>query len=670
MTDAILAITDGTTRVDLINPSSGFHLISWDPAITDYKGGGVFQNPPLADWRQLRVGKWDTAIEPMELHVNGANPNGAATILQELRQLLEKANQYWTTDWQNTPVWVEARAKCETNTRYAIIVKGRLASDRNYFDQPFTGQIATMQNLPLQIERRAWLANQPGTGTAVEISALEAYDGVNFGNVDDTGTRQPTTAVGEVFVANKRNTANLTNIHLTTAGANRIGAAPPYDIINATGETYFGIDTSVSNSGTFSSLVFDIGTAGVGGPTIVWEYWNGAWVTLDVIDETNDFTDTGINSVTWNLPSDWATTTPGGALPTGYWVRVRITAGSFSTEPQQQNRDVYSVVWPYVEIQSTQVGGDIPALSNITSYLYSFGAASTVQNFSSRLIVGLRSMSRGEDFTAYLNCANEQNPTGLTVNLGLNTTFVTDATSLANSPTGVSSLYNPTGITTNEPVLIFNFSNSISSGRFLSNFTGKYRMFLRVTLSGTANTISVFPRILNAGGQTDGKSVSVASDSVLDLGVIELPGFLLGENDLSDVVELSIVANVTNAATNLYLHDAIIIPIDEWAFDTIDRANGSNTQLLGINYLKINGVNIPKTYVSQLITTSDDLILINWQTVANQYPILQANVKQRLWFFSIKATTVGSSNIESPVETLLSVNIDKNQRYLSLRGEQ
>lgn len=51
MTDAILNITDGTTTISLIDESSGFHLVNWIPAITDYKGGGVFQDPPLADWR-------------------------------------------------------------------------------------------------------------------------------------------------------------------------------------------------------------------------------------------------------------------------------------------------------------------------------------------------------------------------------------------------------------------------------------------------------------------------------------------------------------------------------------------------------------------------------------------------------------------------------------------
>ena len=226
-----------------------------------------------------------------------------------------------------------------------------------------------MQDLPLQIERWAWLENEPGNNTALKISAVESYEGINFGNVDDAGNREATSIEDVVFIANKRNEANLTNIHLTTAGANRIGAAPPYDIINATGETYFGIDTSVGDSGPFTSLVFDIGTGGAGSPTIVWEYWNGAWVTLSVKDNTLNFTQSGINgikAVTWEQPSDWATNTPGGGLPTGYWVRVRISSGSFSTEPQQQNRDVYSVIWPYVEIQENDIGGDITArLKNV-----------------------------------------------------------------------------------------------------------------------------------------------------------------------------------------------------------------------------------------------------------------------------------------------------------------
>lgn len=90
MMDAILEVTDGTTIISLINPSSGFHLISWIPGIMDYKGGGIFQDPPLADYRQLRVGKWATVEENMSLHIDAANPDGSAYALQELRRLLKK----------------------------------------------------------------------------------------------------------------------------------------------------------------------------------------------------------------------------------------------------------------------------------------------------------------------------------------------------------------------------------------------------------------------------------------------------------------------------------------------------------------------------------------------------------------------------------------------------
>lgn len=668
MTDAILEITDGTVTISLISPTSGFHLTNWVPAITDYKGGGTFQNPPLANWRQLRDSKWATATENFTITLNGQSPNTAAFNLQQIRRLLEKANQYWTTDWQNEPVWVKAKMKCETNTRYCVVVKGRLANDRNFYDQPATGRRSTLQNLPLIIERRAWLENEPHTGDPLAISVVETYNGVNYGNVDDTGTREPKTTE-EVFFGNKRNTANITNIHLTTAGANRIGASPPYDIINATGETYFGIDTSIADSGPFFVLVFDIGTAGVGGPTIVWERWTGAaWSSIAGIDDaTNDFTNTGVNVITFSITS-WSTNSPGGGLPTGYWLRARISAGSFSTEPTQQNRDVYTVTWPYTEVQLTALGGDISALSKLTVKSVS-QPGSTGLNRASSVIGGLRSVGRGENFTAYINLSDEQNPAGITVtNLaGGSGSFIDKL----RSPTGRVFEYSPAGVvSTPADIVSISFSSSLAS-----EYYGTYRIFVVLDQEGgVANDFALRFDAANAGDDPFFQSELVTVESLDTDYSIDMGSFTIKEQIGVDFEELTFTLYATNSngtPGNLEFNHVVLIPADEYMFESKTDDESDDARINDSGYLAVNGL-IPKSPQSILLDTTNDTLLKNYQYLSNNAnPILQANTRQRLWFFTNYITVSGS--IVEPISDfrdVFSVQIETNQRYLSLRGNR
>jgi len=83
----------------------------------------------------------------------------------------------------------------------------------------------------------------------------------------------------------------------------------------------------------FSGLKINVSTAGTGGFTITWQYWNGAWTNLSgVTDDTSSFSVSGTNYVTWTLPGDWATTTINSQGPF-YFVRARYTAGTVTVTP-------------------------------------------------------------------------------------------------------------------------------------------------------------------------------------------------------------------------------------------------------------------------------------------------------------------------------------------------
>ena len=174
---AELAVTDGTAdgTINLLNRSHGFHVVSWRPALPGYKGGGVFQDSPLAHGRRLVTRSFENVVDTFSLAINAVHQNALIYDLQELARLLEKGVDYWAADWQNEPVWLEARAIHETNTRYAIVHTWRIPELDDPYRGAFISQMMGMDNLTLIIEHGLWLSNAPGESTCVEISAVESY---------------------------------------------------------------------------------------------------------------------------------------------------------------------------------------------------------------------------------------------------------------------------------------------------------------------------------------------------------------------------------------------------------------------------------------------------------------------------------------------------------------
>lgn len=70
------------------------------------------------------------------------------------------------------------------------------------------------------------------------------------------------------------------------------------------------------------AVYIEISTSNTSAGTLAFEYYNGStWVSVDARDETKDFSRSGF--VTWDRPSDWATTAVNGN--TQYWIRTKPT---------------------------------------------------------------------------------------------------------------------------------------------------------------------------------------------------------------------------------------------------------------------------------------------------------------------------------------------------------
>ena len=236
-------------------------------------------------------------------------------------------------------------------------------------------------------------------------------------------TGQEATATGDVMVANHHKESNLTEILNDDGGAfTAIYPASSFPLTlfpgtsAANDNVYFGTDTSIADTGPFNSLVFDLSTGASAGTSyaITWEYWNGAWVTLTTQDGTNQLSQIGLNAVVWEPPSDWVTTTINGVA--GYWIRARLSAltGAF-TNPIQQTRDIYSVNTPYTEMDASQTLGNVDSIGLIQIANRSEASGGTPALATNRLLIGVKPYVDYESFRAFLNFADEQNPTGVTV---------------------------------------------------------------------------------------------------------------------------------------------------------------------------------------------------------------------------------------------------------------
>jgi len=106
---------------------------------------------------------------------------------------------------------------------------------------------------------------------------------------------------------------------------------------------YFGGDSN------FNSLKLNIGTAGVGTWTITWEFYDTdtTWKALSAVsDGTGGFTVPGIQTVTYTLPTTWATVAVKGI--TAYWIRARVSAyTSITTQPKGTQAWTIYKWWAY-----------------------------------------------------------------------------------------------------------------------------------------------------------------------------------------------------------------------------------------------------------------------------------------------------------------------------------
>jgi hypothetical protein len=498
-----------------------------------------------------------------------------------------------------------------------------------------------------------------------------------------TDVGRDATCLDEVFVANKKNIAQLSNVLVynstVAAYTSHFPATLPFFLLPSpfvAGDiVYFGIASNVSEFGPFCSLVFDILQELNGATiTIVWEYSQGgaAWNTLNVQDGTmalDPFDRQGVNSVSWVPPDDWATDAVNGV--TALWVRARVTAvGTWLQSPIQQHRDVYTVTWPDVDIDDAQVAGDVPALLRIETHNRSdedgYETVDELDLLDNRIIAGLRGVSRGDGFTSFINLAEDgvvatsysQNPTGVIVLDGTGTTTIADP----RAPAGIACRHTtpPTG-----SLDIYADVATVTLGPSIArDYYGTFHVFMRAQLEEPAaapagDEDGVRVRLLfqtGSGGVykvteyrhftgLDANGEHYKDFQLLDFGRISLP--VSGSFNIDELPnEFNIIVQIASEATynlQVTMYDLCLVPVDEWVGDFVDAAFETDSGVSNGYSLDADSVTYPKRSIRATVRTADASAYIRsiYERVGLSPAILQANADQQLFFLSAAGVCKG-----------------------------
>lgn len=268
MTTAILKITNGTDEITFIAKGFGFHLSNWRPQRPGIKQGGVRQDSILTSGSRLTWRKFEDIVDVYELKMNEYTPDNAARSMGALLDLLEKSVNYWVGA-EDTPVWLEARAKDETNTRYALLKDYSFPEDENPFSQPFLqpGCNALMDGLQLSLTHSIWQSEQPDESTGVPSSVRYSFNPVINYSFENWSGGVPVgwTSTGSPVLT--QSTDDVVSGLYSCEVENNLGAGVNRGIY----QDITAVTNGESYTYTVNVYVEDLGTGGAGIFLIAWD---------------------------------------------------------------------------------------------------------------------------------------------------------------------------------------------------------------------------------------------------------------------------------------------------------------------------------------------------------------------------------------------------------------
>lgn len=666
----VLQIVDSGSVLATINllNASGFNLTGWIPAIG-----------------RSKESLHELVTDQMDFKLTGSSQNNLATQLQALERMLKKAWQYHNTDWQTSPVYLQAQGSTETGARYAVIhnyIGPERASSIHRF---FVVKNKTIPDLRLRLTREAgWRDAAPNAYTsALTLSEVDAH------NYPTTSTRWPVSnnhndegSFDYIYSYDDSEAAFSSNLNTTTAFDYFVvsGSTPAVDDLVYFGNTFpfFGIGMNI-DPGNFNQV-------------ILFEYWDGdSWEELAIGEYTvhpagQTFRATGIGDkryVLLNVPSDWAANEINGQ--TVYWIRFHITVdNTFTSAASQQTDKVHMMSINGFEMAATQIDGDMsPLLQIIFAGHGGVIGSAPFFNTISRIVCGVKSNAVSSGFSSMhpMNAGFAAHISPWTRTLRTDATEVTDVLNAFGESISVSF---GTETLVERVNLVTTTANTIKS------YFGTYRVFVRCQqVGGSAGNTAVQARIVHQIGsaktfvahevKTEEKALAAADAGieVVDLGILKYPGSPISSTDeWNGKLFLSIYASRSTGSATLTIYDLVLIPINEASF-TIDAPvlETGNFQACIFNdqFIELDA-GIVRQRVAKTSEDTTDTAIHNKFPVATwnlhgKFPIIEPSKAYEFHFLLMKYNgAFGTGPFLAPMESSMSVEIRAHDRYTTLRG--
>lgn len=540
-----------------------------------------------------------------------------------------------------------------------------------------------------------WIGAECSGGTIDNQDGLAAIDGTLTNGTFDCECYE---SIGQVdptcediaYITNYHLYRRITHIFHYDAGTfsfgpNLVGTAGPITVFPAPAagdRLWIGIAAGAPYGEEFNNLIWDVASP-LQDMSI--DVQTGAGVTIldqDCRDNTNSSSpmfpqpltgtlgNTGINNIVWDQQHDPTLMVVNGI--NGYWIRYEVAAIGGAPVSPIVNQMPYHCPWPYIEIDADDIGGDEAAL-----VLLRMRNQSEMDNVppvgqTGRILAGVRSIDRGDDFTAYLNCGDFDEIPGQTNTLGANTAFVASPIGfLICSPRIARYLpiANPEAMADR---VIISLDQTISG-----QFAGQYHAYLRPWMT-TWGGASVYVYNFRIGVQNGVRGQVLYNDvayvtlsNPFGNAFIDLGKVTLGKPGLSyDQIILHLQAGLVSATIGLNgfveFHDLFLLPVDECSgdFTMITSAN-----FTGGEYVELDSATYPRDQIIALVNNVSDYP--TGQMLANATVMqVQPDKDQRIWFSAVNQEG-GAFFQKVPQPYIMhTVQMERVRLYRSMRGNQ
>lgn len=666
--NTVYVLTDGQRSVDLWEVNKKVALApSRDAGLGDFTYAPHQYDQDVASLDTLAFS------DTYSLNLSAYTADDLAQASRDLMALLREAWLYQYRPRHNRPVYLIAKARGETNERYALVRDCPSITGSNPLTSEAFRQAVAMQDTGVQVRRYVWRDGIPGVLPTTPVSQ----------SVTSGGPNPPT----ETGVSNFRDTHAIDTIKVDDGGvfgANLFGNAGLINLFPAAPAVndaiYFGSDE------VFFNVTFWLTVAAVYvGVTFVWEYSDGAvgWPDLTLGDDLTLYPDTGLWATTglvaanFAVGSAWAKETVDGGNK--FWIRCRISAiaTSFTTPPANNLWAIYNGRRPNITIPASSLKGDGPPYMLLRLKSPAGGDDDEFFSNISKILVGSKSRNL-DTFYSHLNAGNDGNPAAVAVTYGTDTSAV----ALDSSPGGDAAV-----ITfATEISMVMRVRYTLTD--LAAAYAGEYRPFLRVDGAGTfVGKVQLVVRLDSTSDYASkiiGPEVDVQSDEgfeVVDLWPLDrisIPfGRFMSADDLTgaDII-FEVHASRSSGTGTLNILDLVLMPVDEWSVeynDPVTDLEFGSSALRGLRLLDDDGGIIFNRCMMHVLSAWDG---VAWpaETWSRQgLPLrLDPNSDHKLYFLMEHYNATGEWG-GPPMSALpacyLAVSIYAQPIYYNLRGD-